>query len=305
MSTRVPAKVARMAGSVSLHFTSAPAMAPSYLKILLARKSAYVTDTVPYFEAVLDRFAINRRHLRLYRKICGDRDDAQLPITYPHVLAAPIHLAMIASDAFPVSLLGVVHTRNRIMQKRPLHVDDAGQIRAWLEGHRETARGQEMDLQTEIRVDNEMVWSETSTFLARRHGKERAGRLRERSLPALEVPPRQDVTTSAIALSPGVGRQYARVSGDFNPIHIADLFARFFGFKRAIAHGMWSVARCTAEIGSSAFSQPCMLDVAFKRPISYCTRIVLESWIADRRVGFSLRDLHADRGHLLGSVTPA
>jgi acyl dehydratase len=118
----------------------------------------------------------------------------------------------------------------------------------------------------------------------------------------LDVPPRQDVSTSTFVVSPGVGRQYARVSGDFNPIHIADVAARFFGFKRAIAHGMWSLARCAAEIGGPAFSRPCTLDVAFKRPISFCARTVLESWMADQRVGFSLRDSQAERDHLLGSV---
>jgi acyl dehydratase len=291
-----------MAGPVCLHFTSAPAIAPAYLKILLARKPALATGTVPRIEAVLERFAVNRRHLARYRKVCGDRDSAQLPITYPHVMATPVHLAMIACEAFPVSLLGVVHTRNRIVQHRPLHVDDAGQIRAWLEGHRETARGQELDLQTEVRVGGETVWSETSTFLARQRGRSRSPRKGEAALPHLLVPPRQDVTTSTFVVAPGVGRQYARVSGDFNPIHIADVAARFFGFKRAIAHGMWSLARCAAEIGGPAFSRPCTLDVAFKRPIAFCARIVLESWMAEERVGFSLRDSQADRGHLLGSV---
>jgi acyl dehydratase len=291
-----------MAGPVCLHFTSAPAIAPAYLKILLARKPALATGTVPRIEAVLERFAVNRRHLARYRKVCGDRDSAQLPITYPHVMATPVHLAMIACEAFPVSLLGVVHTRNRIVQHRPLHVDDAGQIRAWLEGHRETARGQELDLQTEVRVGGETVWSETSTFLARQRGRSRSPRKREGDLPHLQVPPRQDVTTSTFVVAPGVGRQYARVSGDFNPIHIADVAARFFGFKRAIAHGMWSLARCAAEIGGPVFSRPCTLDVAFKRPIAFCARIVLESWMAEERVGFSLRDSQADRGHLLGSV---
>jgi acyl dehydratase len=291
-----------MAGPVSLHFSSAPAIAPAYLKILLARKPAFATDTVPRIEAVLDRFAVDRRHLARYRRVCGDRDSAELPITYPHVLATPVHLAMIACEAFPVSLLGVVHTRNRIVQHRPLHVDDTGRIHAWLEGHRETARGQEFDLQTEVRAGDETVWAETSTFLARRPDRSKAPRTREAGLPILDVPPRQDVTTSTFIVSPGVGRQYARVSGDFNPIHIADIAARFFGFKRAIAHGMWSLARCAAEIGGPAFSRPCTLDVAFKRPIAFCARIVLESWMADRRVGFSLRDSQADRGHLLGSV---
>lgn len=291
-----------MAGPVSLHFTAAPAIAPAYLKILLARKPALATDTVPRIEGVLERFAVDRRHLARYRRVCGDTDSAELPITYPHVIATPVHLAMIACEAFPVSLLGVVHTRNRIVQHRPLRVDDAGEIHAWLEGHRETARGQELDLQTQVRVGGEIVWSEISTFLARRTDRSRPPRKREGGLPHLDVPPRQDVSTSTFVVSPGVGRQYARVSGDFNPIHIADVAARFFGFKRAIAHGMWSLARCAAEIGGTAFSRPCTLDVAFKRPISFCARTVLESWMADQRVGFSLRDSQAARDHLLGSV---
>ena len=294
-----------MADPVTLHFSAVPAIAPAYLKILLARKPALATDTVPRIEAVLDRFVVDRRHLARYRKVCGDRESEQLPITYPHVLATPLHLAIIACEAFPVNLLGVVHTRNRIVQHRPLNVDDAGEIHAWLEGHRETVRGQELDMQTQVRVGGETVWSETSTLLARRHDRSKSARTRDPGLPNLEIPPRQDVTTSTFVVSPGVGRQYARVSGDFNPIHIADIAARFFGFKRAIAHGMWSLARCAAEIGGPAFSQPCTLDVAFKRPIVFRARIVLESWMADRRVGFSLRDSQAERGHLLGTVVRA
>lgn len=294
-----------MAGPVSLHFTSAPAIAPAYLKILLARKPSLATGAVPRIDALLERFAVDRRHLARYRKVCGDRDSAELPITYPHVLATPLHLAMIACEAFPVSLFGVVHLRNRIVQDRPLQVDDTGEIHAWLEGCRETARGQELDLQTQVRVGADIVWSETSTLLARRHERSKVPRTREAGLPTLEVPPRQDVTTSTFIVAPTVGRQYACVSGDFNPIHIANVAARFFGFKRAIAHGMWSLARCAAEIGSPAFSRPCTLDVAFKRPITFSARIVLESWMADQRVGFSLRDSQADRGHLLGSVVRA
>jgi acyl dehydratase len=291
-----------MNGPVSLHFTAAPAIAPAYLKILLGRKPAHAIDTVPRIEAVLERFAINRRHLARYRRVCADRDSLELPIAYPHVLATPLHLALIACEAFPVSLLGVVHTRNRIIQHRPLRMDDSGEIHAWMQGHRETGRGQELDLQTQLRVGGETVWSETSTLLARRTDGSRAPRSKEAGLPTLIMPPRQDVSTSSFVVAPGVGRRYARISGDFNPIHIADVTARFFGFKRAIAHGMWSLARCAAEIGGPAFSRACMLDVAFKRPIAFRARTVLESWMADQRVGFSLRDAQAQRDHLLGSV---
>jgi acyl dehydratase len=292
-----------MVESVSLRFASAPSIAPAYLKILLARKPSWVTDSVPRIEASLTRFVIDPRHLQRYRNVCGEHDSAQLPITYPHVLATPLHLAMIASPAFPVNLFGVIHLRNRITQHRPLRTDDTGEIYAWLEGHRETVRGQELDLQTQVRVGSQTLWSETATLLARRHAKNRVPRTREPGLPNLEIPPRQDVTTRTFRVGPTIGRRYACVSGDFNPIHIANVAARFFGFKRAIAHGMWSVARCAAEIGAQAFSAPCALDVAFKRPITFCSHIVLESWMADARVGFSLRESAADRGHLLGTVT--
>jgi len=291
-----------MRDPVTMHFSAAPAIAPAYLKILLARKPTFATDTIPRIHAVLHRFAVNPRHLARYRRVCGDRESAELPITYPHVLAAPLHLAMIACEAFPVSLLGVVHTRNRITQQRPLRASDTGEIHSWMEGHRETARGQEIDLQTQLRVGDEPVWSETSTLLARRADGSRPPRTREGGLPHLEVPPRHDVSTSTFVVSPGVGRRYARVSGDFNPIHIADVTARFFGFKRAIAHGMWSLARCAAELGGPTFAQPCTLDVAFKRPISFRARTVLESWMSDRHMGFSLRDPEIQRDHLLGSV---
>src|SRR5690349_21014770 len=158
-----------MAGPVSMRFVAAPAIAPAYLKILLARKPALVSESTPRIDAILERFSIDRRHLARYRRVCGDRDSAELPITYPHVLATPVHLAMIACDAFPVSLFGIVHLRNRIVQHRPLRIDDTGEIHAWLEGHRETARGQELDLQTEVRVAGELIWWQTSTLLARRH----------------------------------------------------------------------------------------------------------------------------------------
>ena len=287
-----------------MHFTSAPAIVPAYLRILLARKPQVVIDTVPRIEAVLERFSVDAAHLARYRRICGNRETDTLPIAYPHILATPVHLAMIASDAFPVNLLGVVHVRNRIVQQRPLGVRESGQIRARLEGHRETSRGQELDLLTEVSIGSETVWSETATLLTRKRSRIRNARSEGNAMPEVSVPPGAAVASRDFIVERGVGRQYARVSGDFNPIHIADLPARFFGFKRAIAHGMWSLARCAAEIGGPAFARPCTLDVAFKRPIAFCSRVVLESWMADGHIGFRLRDFEAGRGHLLGCIAP-
>ncbi|MFR0358955.1 MaoC family dehydratase [Streptomyces sediminimaris] len=47
-----------------------------------------------------------------------------------------------------------------------------------------------------------------------------------------------------------VGRRYGAASGDRNPIHLYPLTARLFGFPRAVAHGMWTAARCLAAHGA-------------------------------------------------------
>ena len=48
-------------------------------------------------------------------------------------------------------------------------------------------------------------------------------------------------------VSENTGRRYALTSGDFNLIHIHAITAKAFGFKQAIAHGMWSKAKALSS----------------------------------------------------------
>ncbi len=48
----------------------------------------------------------------------------------------------------------------------------------------------------------------------------------------------------------GLVRQFAEVSGDYNPIHLDDEFAKTTRFGRRIAHGMLSGAFISAVLGN-------------------------------------------------------
>jgi acyl dehydratase len=287
----------------SLRFASAPALLPAYLRILLSRKPRLAVGGIPRIEASLSDFRIDAAHLARYREICGEHGSHDSPIAYAHTLATPLHLAMLASSAFPLNLLGVVHVRNRIVQKRPLRADDTGEIHVYIEPDRMTSRGQELKLQTDVRVGGEAIWSETSTLLSR-SSEQRPVRAAGPSTSDFDMPPREHARTDSFAVPVATGRRYARVSGDFNPIHMADFLARMFGFKRAIAHGMWSLARCAAAIGPAAFAKPCALDTAFKLPISFPANVILESWSVNGSYGLVLRDARGARAHLLGKIAP-
>jgi acyl dehydratase len=284
----------------ALSFASAPSLWRAYLKIFFTRKPRFAEIPIPRIDAVLEGFRIDERRLAAYRRVCGEPPSAAVPIAYPHVLAMPLHLSILSSAAFPLNPLGVVHLRNRIVQQRPLRIGDSGEIHAHITGHGETRRGHELELLTQARVGAEVIWSESSTLLAR--APRRTGPPQRPSTEEIEVP-RGEARTSIFAVASSIGRRYARVSGDYNPIHLSTLSARLFGFRRAIAHGMWSLARCAADLKSTAFAAPCTLDVAFKLPIALPARLALESWSHGAATGFVLRDAQGARRHLLGRIT--
>ncbi len=297
-----------MHAAVRQQFASPPSVLRAYAKLLLTRKPAQVPDgsQVPRLEAVLERFRVDPAHLERYRAVCrSEPAGEELPIAYPHVIAMPLHLAILTADAFPVRAPGLVHVRNRIHRQRPMRADETFSIRAWLEGHRNGARGSEFDLMTEVRSEGELVWTETCTYVARRRGRPLPGA--QRSGTDGSPPSRPGATTRAgsFRVAADIGRRYARVSWDFNPIHLAGFAARLFGFPRAIAHGMWLVARCAAEIGADRVTTPCNFDISFRLPLLLPAAVALETWESGAATGFLLRDIQAHRTHLSGTLGPA
>ena len=106
-------------------------------------------------------------------------------------------------------------------------------------------RGKQFSLITEVRVGDELVWEEVSTNLKRGAGSDDGA-----SAPgsASFLGPRTCRRPAPGRLAGDLGRRYGSVSGDLNPIHMHPLTARLFGFQSAIAHGMWTKARCLAAL---------------------------------------------------------
>lgn len=196
--------------------------------------------------------------LAAYRDACELPDDGHLPLTYPHVLSAGIHMAMLLHRDFPVRMVGLLHLANDIELFRPMPETGRLALECWLESGRSKARGDEFRIVTEALHEGELAWRETVSCLAPAPRKERrpAGELPE--LPPLlgqwQVPA-------------NTGRRYARVSGDWNPIHLAAPLARPFGFPAAIAHGMWTVARCLGWLAEGAPGPGARLEVRFLKPL--------------------------------------
>jgi acyl dehydratase len=251
---------------------------------------------IPDLALTLSPVYADRERLTDYSHVCGFSLSDVLPPTYIHILAFPLHLAIMTDASFPFPAIGLVHIGNEITHHRPVRASEVLSVRAWptaLESH---PRGKQFSLRTEARVGEELVWEEVSTILKRGGGSgssERSSRSGDDDLP----------TTATWKLGGDLGRRYASVSGDMNPIHMHWLSAKALGFPSAIAHGMWTKARCLAAL-EGRLPESFSVEVTFKRPIVLPATVAFGEAALGSGTGvrFGVRDARRGTPHLDGSV---
>jgi acyl dehydratase len=241
--------------------------------------------------------------LAAYDRVCGFRLADALPVTYPHVLAFPLAVELMSAPEFPFPVIGLVHIGNRITQARPIRVGERLDFAVRTESLRSHARGRQFDVVATATVDGAEVWHGVSTYLRRDKATEShpsevvAGGDASRSVE--DSPP-----TAIWPVGADIGRAYAAVSGDRNPIHLSRIGARAFGFTRPIAHGMWTMAHSVAAL-EGKLGETYTVDVAFRRPLPLPSTV---AWRARRdSEGWTIAvvDPASGRPHLTGSVAPA
>jgi acyl dehydratase len=252
---------------------------------------------LPDTELVVEDVEIDREHLAAYDRVCGFTLRDELPPTYPHMIAFPMAMQIMTASEFPFPVIGLVHVRNRIEQLRPIRADEALSMTVWtgeLEPHE---KGTQFVIHAEASVGGEHVWRSRSSYLRKGEGSNGKGKSEEKR----SEPPEP----KAIWKVPDdIGRRYAAVSGDSNPIHLRRSTALAFGLPRPIAHGMWTKARCLAAL-EGTLPDSFAVDVRFKLPVFLPAKVGFASWEEGGGRAFALHDAKSGKPHLGGSVEPA
>ncbi|MCZ2822676.1 MaoC/PaaZ C-terminal domain-containing protein [Modestobacter sp. VKM Ac-2977] len=243
--------------------------------------------------------AVDPAQLAGYARVCGLPLADALPITFPHVLTFPLQVALMADRAFPLALPGLVHVRNQITVNRSIRADEELDLEVWPDRFATHRIGATVDLVASVRSRGDEVWRGRSTYLAR-------GASAPDGATAADV----DVSVGDVAqiaarwrVPDDAGRRYAKVSGDVNPIHLSGLTAKAFGFKRAIAHGMWVKARALAAL-SGRLPDAVSVDVGFRKPLFLPSTVILATEQTGGRWDLAVRNGKSGIEHLVGVVRP-
>jgi acyl dehydratase len=274
---------------------SAPSLGTLYPKALLGglMPGGKGGKDLPDTEFVRADVTVDPAHLAAYNHVCGFRLTDALPATYPHMLAFPLQMALMTEGNFPFPLLGMVHVRNRITQHRPILLGETFTVRVRAENLRPHEKGTQFDVVSELVTGESPVWTDVSTYL------HRGGGTGSSSPRDQLVPP----TPNAIWHVPGdIGRRYAEVSGDRNPIHLHPLTAKLFGFPSAIAHGMWTKAHSLAAF-EGRLPDAYTVDVRFKQPVLLPAKAAFTTWKTDDGWAFELWNARKPKPHLDGTIT--
>jgi len=286
-------------------FTKAPATLPLMLKAALPAIPVvgglpgirHAKGSVP--DDVLERRGVvtDLAHLDAYNEVCGFPRADVLPATYPHMAAFALHLTLMTDTSFPFAPMGLVHLRSSITQHRPIGTAEVLDVAVRAADLRPHPKGSLIDVVTSVSVADEVVWDETMTLFSRHSGGSAEGS----AAPLAGV----DAPDGVVhwKLGGDLGRRYAAISGDRNPIHLHPLTAKAFGFPSNIAHGMWSLARSLSAVQNklpAAFTNL----AEFRKPILLPGTVVFGTSTDGGVLTFGVKGAKKPVTHLVGRVTP-
>lgn len=285
--------------------------------LLSMRKRPGTIAALPPAALALSERTVDLAHLSRYRSICGFDDTGPIPLTYPQVLAFPLLIEYLLSTDCPWPAIGLLHVANSIRQRRPLDANERFRVELRTGALASHPRGQAFSIELSVRVRDETIWEATQTLL-RTGVQSPAGE-------ALTIAGLDDGSGSPAWLRLGdweapadIGRRYAAVSGDFNPIHLSAFSARLSGLPTAIAHGLWTQASALALLeraasrtgtqalrsAASASGYSCINQIVtrFMAPVRLPAKLSLWSGSPEAPMVLEVRDGSGERVHLRSQI---
>lgn len=246
------------------------------------------------YEKTID---IHPKHCSAYNKLTQWQPHLAAVVhpNYVQTLSLPLQLRMMVDKAFPFSPMGMVHIANQITVDNLPEQSDSLHLRTFFGNVYFHRKGWLFEVHTlaSSTTSKNAKMKATSFYLAKAKHSSSSNHFAVNEIPEwiakanLIDTANQSVKERKKSLNfpSNIGIQYAKVSGDYNPIHLHPLCARLFGFKKAIAHGMYSKALVVSNIANQQhfYKSEFQIDTLFMQAISLPTKALLTSISTDKQ----------------------
>jgi len=257
---------------INQSFQALPSLLSLYTKAVFKRNQKQLTG-LPELTLKVSDFAINTEQFNQYLESFGFNENDKVPAPFFYLATQTSQLFLLTQSRFPLSPAGLVHLgvcfeqHQEMLSKDWNNSQSGNYIFMSIVNQRHSKKGLVFDIETEFYDQNQTTYLKiTNTYLAR------AIRVNSHEgLPVLCDLNPEDLSSStlpvaSIALNQHAGKRYARLSGDYNPIHLSRFSAKLFGFKQPIIHGIFLVSKAYAQLHNQPSPPPLKGIFQFKSP---------------------------------------
>lgn len=281
----------------TIDLQGSPSLPKAFARAVASSRGRDGKGGLPDLQVVRADVTIDPSHLADYDHVCGFPLRDELPSSYLHNLVFPLQVTLFADKSYPYPLIGSVHLDNTLTQHRPVRIGEVLDLSTRATNARPHSRGVQVDVVSQAHVGEELVWEGLATYLYR--GQKLEGEVPEH----VGEPEAHDGPGMVWRLPAGLGRRFAAVSGDVNPIHMNSVTAKAMGFPTTIVHGMWSQARMLAAI-ENRLPSSYRARMSFRKPVLIPGTVRL---VARREHGswqLAMRDQRKNTVLVRGEVSP-
>ena len=220
-----------------------------------------------------------------------------VPLTYWHVRFFGLRAYLASHPEAPFPLPGMVHLSDHIRQYRPISPNETLQVECRFGRLLAHEKGTAFETLTKLYCGKELVWEENTVNLYL--GKVFPCGTDGESVPIELSPACRSITAD---LDSGKGREYAKVSGDYNPIHLNTAGARLFGFKKHLLHGWYGVNRCLSSY-QQQLQGKARLFASFKKPLFLPAQVDFKTENRSGEIVFEVADAREGFPHVKGLLS--
>lgn len=246
---------------------------PLYMaRAILVPRRPGLRAALPELSAAWRGHRVDGRPLADFLALAGLEGHPLWPLLYPQAAGFRLLMSLVTDYGFPFPIWGALQVRNRLALRAPYARGDALDLSARMAEARTLDKGTEIDVACTARRGATLVWEGVTTFY-----------YRGRPSMAVGAPPPLAPTAEGSAVAEwipqsGARLRFARLTGDYNPIHWSDAYARRFGFRRAFHHSQRMLGQCLARLPRRAGAT---LQAWFKGPVYYGAQVSLRAAGAD------------------------
>ena len=220
----------------------------------------------------------------IYQYHCCTDWPSKIGVVHPcwfAMQAIQLQAQLFTDKAQPFKVLGLVHVANNIQVNQWVHGTAMVTITCRFGQVWSHSRGYMFNVLTTVTqrcankpetsddAKTQVVMTIDSHYLARQEQMQTVGLLAYPT-PVIQAYDESQIVTSQLPLPSDLGKVYAKISGDYNPIHLYPLSAKLFGLKRHIAHGMWTKAKTFSTLTKLLWADAIKQNVSppFPQPIT-------------------------------------